>query len=89
MLASALSGKDLLPNSYWKREQQKACDALRQEIDSLNTEYDADDPEFAERQSLEIMARESGNAARKKALRALSAWMDDHLGPKWEIGWKK
>ena len=35
------------------------------------------------------MIRESGNSARKKAQRALQQWMDSHLGPRWELGWKK
>lgn len=32
-----------MPNSYWKREQEKACEELRKEMDALDTEYEADD----------------------------------------------
>lgn len=89
VLSSALSGKDLLPGSYWMREQEEGQDAIRREIAELTTEYESDDSEYADRQSLEIMIRETGNAARKKAQRALEQWKDSHLGPKWEIGWKR
>lgn len=89
VLSSSLSGKDLLPGSYWMREQEEAQDVLRREIAELACPYEPDDAEYAQRQSLEIMVRETGNSARKKAQRALDQWKQEHDGVKWETGWKR
>jgi hypothetical protein len=37
VLASALSGRDLMPGSYWIREQEEVMEVIRKDIDSLET----------------------------------------------------
>jgi superfamily II RNA helicase len=96
MQSGSLNCLSVMRNSYWYKQRLAVKALLEKEIEGLKEDYaktrggltDAEFMDLSERAKLEETLRNSVNAAKKEAQRALGAWQNRHFGPKWEIGWK-
>jgi len=96
-----LKWEDILKNSYWMRQNNSAIESYRKEIAQMNEAnkamgITADELlELVQWHTLVLNQQSSVNATRKKAIKSLQAWEDQHSGTRWQTlktlfpGWKK
>jgi superfamily II RNA helicase len=96
MQSGSLNCLSVMRDSYWFKQRQVIKGLLERDLVGLREDYaktrsglsDADFAELSQRAQLEATLKASINAARKDAQRALGAWQNSHMAPKWENGWK-
>jgi len=87
---------DILKNSYWYKQRMITKEILKNELVNLEKDLGVilkqlsqnDYDELLERIKLEEKMKNSVNASKKEAQRALDSWKNKHMGPRWEQGWK-
>jgi superfamily II RNA helicase len=83
----------LLGRSFWKRQQGDILRALEHDMKEIAAKRlaipltDAQRAECATRSAVEAELAATVNAARKVPQRALEAWKNTHVGPRWESAW--
>jgi superfamily II RNA helicase len=94
-LNQGLNWTHIMENSYWSQQRKLELKALRLELEGLIHDQLllGLDPksitDCQERESLEQTLKSSVNAAKKKAQQALESWKNTHMGPTWELLWKR
>jgi superfamily II RNA helicase len=94
--STELQWLDLMKDSYWFKQRMIVKEILKKELLSLEADLveavkkvpQADYDELMVRADLEKKVKESINAAKKDAQKALGAWNNAHFGPRWIEGWK-
>jgi superfamily II RNA helicase len=84
-----LKWEDILKNSYWMRQNENAIEGYRKEIalkDSSNKAMGITADELLELfqwDTLKLNQQSSVNSTRKKAVKNLEAWEEQHSGTRW------
>ena len=96
-----LKWEDILKSSYWMRQNENAIEGYRKELalkDASNKAMGISADELLELfqwDTLKVNQQSSVNATRKKAVKNLQAWEEQHSGTRWTTlktlfpGWKK
>lgn len=89
ILSQALTGRSVVSDSFWKREMDEDISLREGALQSSpEVPHYKNDPAYADRWALETAVEELGNAARKKAQKALEKWKQEHNTQIWEDGYK-
>ena len=86
----------ILQDSYWFKQRLVIKAQLIKELAGLEADYasiksgytEADFAELSVRATLEETIKNTVNAQKKEAQKALETWKNKHMGPKWFEGWK-
>ena len=90
ILQDNLSWAKLMKDSYWWKQIERAREQMQRELEEMRARGipQAGEVDFEERWKLEEAVKGLVNAKKKAAQRQLTAWLDEHDGVRWEIGWK-
>jgi superfamily II RNA helicase len=96
MQSGELRWLSILKDSYWYKQRMFVRDAILKELAAAEADMvktsglitPADFEALKERAAIEDRLKNSVNAAKKAATKALKAWEEEHSGPRWEAGWK-
>ena len=96
MQSGELRWLSILKDSYWYKQRMVVRDILVKELRVMEEDMvktrglisESDFAELKERADIEEKIKNSVNAAKKAAQKALVAWHGKHEGPQWATGWQ-